>query len=73
MQVFYNGLTRGDQITKVDAQGTWAKVGSSQTFQIALASFDGTATSSGLNAVIGDKFVIITSGGNNGTYLAMKI
>ena len=72
-QVLYNGLTRGDQITKVDAQGNWSKVGSSQTFQIALTSFDGTVASSGLNAVIGDKFVIITSGGNDGTYLAMRI
>ena len=71
--VAYNGLLRGDRIVKVDAQGNWSKVGSSQTFQIALASFDGTVANTTPNLAIGDRFSIITSGGNDGTYLAMRI
>lgn len=71
--VAYNGLLRGDRIVKVDAQGNWSKVGSSQTFQIALASFDGTVANTTPNLAIGDRFAIITSGGNDGTYLAMRI
>ena len=71
--VAYNSLLRGDRIVKVDAQGKWSKVGSSQTFQIALASFDGTVANTAPNLAIGDRFAIITSGGNNGTYLAMRI
>ena len=71
--VAYNSLLRGDRIVKVDAQGKWSKVGSSQTFQIALASFDGTVANTAPNLAIGDRFAIITSGGTNGTYLAMRI
>lgn len=71
--VAYNSLLRGDRIVKVDAQGKWSKVGSSQTFQIALASFDGTVANTAPNLAIGDRFAIITSGGNDGTYLAMRI
>lgn len=71
--VVYNGLLRGDRIVKVDAQGNWSKVGSSQTFQIKLASFDGTVADATPNLAIGDRFAIITSGGNDGTYLAMRI
>lgn len=71
--VLYNSLLRGDRIVKVDAQGNWSKVGSSQTFQIKLASFDGTVADDAPNLAIGDRFAIITSGGNDGTYLAMRI
>ena len=71
--VAYNGLLRGDRIVKVDAQGNWSKVGSSQNFQVALASFDGTVANTTPNLAIGDRFAILTSGGNDGTYLAMRI
>ena len=71
--VAYNGLLRGDRIVKVDAQGNWSKVGSSQTFQIALASFDGTVADTAPNLGIGNRLAILTSGGNDGTYLAMSI
>ena len=71
--VLYNNLLRGDRIVKVDAQGNWSKVGSSQTFQIALASFDGTIANTTPNLGIGNRFAILTSGGNDGTYLAMSI
>ena len=72
-QVAYNELLRGDRIVKVDAQDNWSKVGSSQTFQIKLASFDGTVADTTPNLAIGNRFSIITSGGTDGTYLAMRI
>ena len=68
-----NGLLRGDRIVKTAAPNTWSTVRTSESFSVQIASMDGSVSGVTPNLAIGDKFAILSSCGNNGICLAMRI